>query len=160
MTSRTNYYKSVSQIYRFHNIDGSKTGNQIPEEIYPFQTNIIDETSPYQDTESTTFDNSEIRLDSNIYTRIDIPEEDTIPEITENFEQTCTYHNKKANNNPISWGPPFWYTLHNGAYHYPEHAGPLHGIGAAWSFLQLVWPYRCQWEKGTLNGSSSSCLFL
>jgi hypothetical protein len=126
MTSRTNYYKSVSQIYRFHNIDGSKTGNQIPEEIYPFQTNIIDETSPYQDTESTTFDNSEIRLDSNIYTRIDIPEEDTIPEITENFEQTCTYHNKKANNNPISWGPPFWYTLHNGAYHYPEHAGPLH----------------------------------
>lgn len=130
MTSRTNYYKSVSQIYKFHNNDhDSQSSYQIPkEEISPYETSIIDtsNSNTYQESEATTFDNSEIRLNSNIYTRIEIPEEDTLPEITENFEQTCTYHNKKANNNPLSWGPPFWYTLHNGAYHYPEHASPLH----------------------------------
>jgi len=130
MTSRTNYYKSVSQIYKFHNPDNMISPSHLisEEEISPYQTTIIDTSmsNKYQESEATTFDNSEIRLNSNIYTRIEIPDQDTLPEISENFEQSCTYHNKKANNNPLSWGPPFWYTLHNGAYHYPEHASPLH----------------------------------
>jgi hypothetical protein len=27
---------------------------------------------------------------------------------------------------PKIWGPPFWFTLHNGAAHYPVNASPLH----------------------------------
>ena len=134
MTSRTNYYKSVSQVYKFNNIDNkfrSQPGPSIisiDEDTSPFQTTVIDNSKSlkYQEDEVTSFDNSDIRLNTNNYTRIEIPEEDTVPETSENFEETCTYHNKKANNNPVLWGPPFWYTLHNGAYHYPEHASPLH----------------------------------
>ena len=131
MTSRTNYYKSVSQVYKFNNKDDRNHPDPqiIPiEDRTPFQQTIIDDSKSikYQEDEVTTFDNSDIRLNTNNYTRIEIPEEDTVPETSENFEETCTYHNKKANNNPVLWGPPFWYTLHNGAYHYPEHASPLH----------------------------------
>ena len=105
MTSRTNYYKSVSQVYKFNNRDDRYQQPDpliIPiEDRSPFQQTIIDDSKSikYQEDEVTSFDNSDIRLNTNNYTRIEIPEEDTVPEISENFEETCTYHNKKANNN-------------------------------------------------------------
>ena len=129
MTSRTNYYKSVSQIYRFTNRDDDFKSQQAQQYPIPYEDTIpqtiVDVKSNDEDT-TKDFDNSNIRLNSNIYTKINIPDEDTTSEITEHFEESCSYHNKKANNNPVEWGPPFWYTLHNGVYHYPEHASPLH----------------------------------
>lgn len=129
MTSRTNYYKSVSQIYKFRDFDDNTNGpsivpydlnNNSPNEII----NLIKSNNSEDDV--IDFDNSDIKLNSNIASRINVPDEDSVPEKTEYFEPSCTYHNKKANNNPLVWGPPFWYTLHNGAFHYPKHASPLH----------------------------------
>jgi hypothetical protein len=163
MTSRTNYYKTVSQVYSFKNIaDKSKANLNTNDEetpLTPLET--INKILSFSDRDIINFDNSDIRMNSNISQRISIPEAETKPEVAENFEfktadivtpvivpqnvsktetpieqiktipistvtPTCSYHNNKASNNPLLWGPPFWYTLHNGAYHYPEHAGPLH----------------------------------
>lgn len=33
---------------------------------------------------------------------------------------------KYDNTNPSVWGPPFWFTLHNGALNYPSLANPLY----------------------------------
>lgn len=161
MTSRTNYYKTVSQVYSFKNIADKL---QQPAQIHlndevnnltPLET--INRILSLSDRDIINFDNSDIRLNSNIPQRINIPDAETKPEVTENFvyktdnntdipqnvskietfieevkttekinTPTCSYHNMKASNNPLIWGPPFWYTIHNGVYHYPEHAGPLH----------------------------------
>lgn len=182
MTSRTNYYKTVSQVYKFKKTDADP--NQFP---YP-DTNVGFPLTPLEqeninkslndDLEVIDYDNEDIKMNSNIWQRIVIPDEDTIPENTENFtlskqiqqpppapveqyfftpfqpienfvtevpntketivsevanvketftDEICScYKNKKATNNPVLWGPAFWYTLHNGAFHYPEHASPLH----------------------------------
>ena len=126
MTSRTNYYKSVSQIYKFRDFDDINS----PAITTPYDNspndiiNLIRSNKSEEDV--IDIDNSDIRLNSNIAARIYVPDEDIVPEKTEYFEQSCTYHDKKANNNPVIWGPPFWYTLHNGAFHYPKHASPLY----------------------------------
>jgi Erv1 / Alr family len=131
MTSRTNYYKTVSQVYKFNSKDDDeerlKASLIVPyEDTIPEspETNIM--RSNKFDEEPTGYDNSNIKLQPNNYTRITVPDEDTIPETTEYYETECTYHNKRASNNPLVWGPPFWYVLHNGAYHYPQHSSPLH----------------------------------
>jgi len=128
MTSRTNYYKSVSQIYKFRDSDDINGPTIVPYDLNNNSPNEIINLirSNKSEDDVIDFDNSDIRLNSNIAARIYVPDEDTVPEKTEYFEPSCTYHNKKANNNPIVWGPPFWYTLHNGAFHYPKHASPLH----------------------------------
>ncbi len=88
MTSRTNYYKSVSQVYKFNNRDDryhQPDPQIIPiEDRSPFQQTIIDDSKSikYQEDEVTSFDNSDIRLNTNNYTRIEIPEEYTVPEIS------------------------------------------------------------------------------
>jgi hypothetical protein len=39
-----------------------------------------------------------------------------------NQQQTTTQSNNKVDlSDPKSWGPSFWFTLHNGANHYPEN---------------------------------------
>jgi len=161
MTSRTNYYKTVSQVYSFKNI-GDKSipninTNNEETSLTPLET--LNKILSLSDSDIINFDNSDIRMNSNTPQRIYVPDDEMKPEISENFEfktidnvnpvinisktelpieqidtspivhtniPTCSYHNNKATNNPLLWGPPFWYTLHNGAYHYPEHAGPLH----------------------------------
>jgi hypothetical protein len=158
MTSRTNYYKTVSQVYSFKNVGDKSIANiNIQNEdapLTPLET--INKILSFSDRDIINFDNSDIRMNSNIPQRIYVPDGEMKSEVAENFEfkiadnnvtpiivpqniskietpieqiktiPTCSYHNIKASNNPLLWGPPFWYTLHNGAYHYPEHAGPLH----------------------------------
>ena len=34
-------------------------------------------------------------------------------------------YQEKSNRSPEVWGPPFWFTLHNGALNYPSLANPL-----------------------------------
>ena len=130
MTSRTNYYKTVSQVYRFKDLRKKKNplagDTLIPYEDTTDMSELNDIMSNEIDEEPVGYDNSNIKLLPNNYTRINIPDEDTIPEDAEHFEMKCTYHNQRGSNNPLTWGPPFWYTLHNGAYHYPEHSSPLH----------------------------------
>ena len=45
------------------------------------------------------------------------------------FQYKENYNNKVIehydNRNPSIWGPPFWFTLHNGALNYPSLANPL-----------------------------------
>jgi len=34
-------------------------------------------------------------------------------------------YQEKSNRSPEVWGPPFWFTLHNGSLNYPSLANPL-----------------------------------
>lgn len=38
---------------------------------------------------------------------------------------------------PDTWGPLMWYTLHNGAYHYPERASAVKAVGMKHFILGL-----------------------
>lgn len=78
MTSRTNYYKTISYTYN-----------------YPDP-----HTQP------------------NIELKIELP--------TTTKENFSIEFGKDNNADPKIWGPPFWFTLHNGANSYPVHASPLY----------------------------------
>ena len=137
MTSRSNYYKTVSQVYRHIDNDNSMKKfvhpydeknehvQQMIEDI-ALKNNLL-ETKSNEDV--LYFDNSEIRMNTNIQAQITVPIENTIDTSTiqENFKHKhgeC--HHKKSSNDPKIWGPHFWYTLHNGAFHYPEQASTLY----------------------------------
>lgn len=143
MTSRTNYYKTVSQVYR--HID---TDNNMSRFVHPYDEKnehiqkMIEEIAQRNneiETQSNEdllhFDNSEIRMNTNIAAQLNVPIENTIEE-PENYshenyshenEQHVTCQNiNKSSNDPKKWGPPFWYILHNGAFHYPENASKLY----------------------------------
>lgn len=153
MTSRTNYYKTVSQVYRFkdinYNTDIEKPYINLASEPKNTPLQELNLKLSNSDIDVIDYDNSDIRLNTNNFQKIKIPDLEFNPEISENFEHrtqinvienmvvdeksptvsssdTCTYQNIKGSNKPHVWGPPWWYTLHNGALHYPEHAGPLH----------------------------------
>ena len=129
MTSRTNYYKTVSQVYRHIDVDNNMMKFTHPyDEKNEHMQKMIEEIAQRNneiETQSNEdllhFDNSEIRMNTNIAAQITVPIENTIDE-PENF--TNPY--QKASNDPRKWGPPFWYTLHNGAFHYPENASKLY----------------------------------
>jgi len=60
---------------------------------------------------------------------IHVPDPEPVPEpqvpVPEPVEETYTIE-KYDNTNPSVWGPPFWFTLHNGALNYPSLANPLY----------------------------------
>lgn len=77
------------------------------------------------------------------YIKSNLLKENYIPhkshtDIKENYEDTSiVQENKQPNNlenskinhknniNPSVWGPPYWYTLHTSAVHYPLYASPI-----------------------------------
>jgi hypothetical protein len=131
MTSRTNYYKTVSQVYRHIDVDNNmmKFTHPYDEKSEHIQKMIEDIAQRNNEIETQSnedllhFDNSEIRMNTNISAQINVPIENTIAEPEpENFVN-C---HEKASNDPQKWGPPFWYILHNGAFHYPENASKFY----------------------------------
>ena len=45
---------------------------------------------------------------------------------------------------PKVWGPPLWYTLHNGAAHYPESASPICAARMKGFILGLPYLISCE----------------
>jgi len=70
-------------------------------------------SQPYPSVKSTYVNNAPIHNSPHI----NVP----MSHQTEDIE---TYQ-EKSNRSPEVWGPPFWFTLHNGALNYPSLANPL-----------------------------------
>lgn len=99
MTSRTNYYKTVTQIFSF---DEHKDDNK-PEQ----QLNVTTKKEPFYVDESYA-------------------EEHYKKEKETNKEENKVVKKENNGNDPKVFGPPLWFSLHNAAAYYPENAAPLH----------------------------------
>uniref|UniRef100_A0A6C0E0J0 thiol oxidase n=1 Tax=viral metagenome TaxID=1070528 RepID=A0A6C0E0J0_9ZZZZ len=77
-----------------------------------------------------TFDKHEPVPDIHVPDTTPIPTEPTEPTEQEpepvEEKYTTVIKEKYDNTNPSVWGPPFWFTLHNGALNYPSLANPLY----------------------------------
>ena len=111
MTSRTNYYKTVSQVYR--HID---TDNNISRFVHPYDEKnehmqkMIEEIAQRNneiETQSNEdllhFDNSEIRMNTNISAQLNVPIENTIEE-PENYSHENYGHEKTQSRNAYAMG--------------------------------------------------------
>ena len=96
MTSRTNYYKTVTQIFSF---DEHKDDNK-PET----QLNVT-KKEPFYVDESYAEEHYKAKRKK---------DKETAKEV------------KKVGNDPKVFGPPLWFSLHNASAYYPENAAPLH----------------------------------
>ena len=96
MTSRTNYYKTVTQVFSFdEHSDQPQPILVLPEEVkkeIKKETFYVDAEEDYED---------------------------------EDYEDEEQYEEKKGNN-PSVFGPPLWFVLHNASAYYPEKASPPH----------------------------------
>lgn len=97
MTSRTNYYKTVTQIFSF---DEHKDDDK------PEQQLNVTKKEPFYVDESYA--------------------EEHYKAIKRKKDKETAKEVKKVGNDPKVFGPPLWFSLHNASAYYPENAAPLH----------------------------------
>ena len=107
MTSRTNYYKTVTQIFSF---------DEHAKDVQPqFHVPVEEENKP---KETFYVDASEEEYEEEDYEEEQYEEEDYYEEEEEK--------KKKKGNDPSVFGPPLWFSLHNASAYYPAKASTLH----------------------------------
>ena len=109
MTSRTNYYKTVSTIFQFDehkDVEQPHLKVEIPKEkeIKPKETFYVD-----------------VKPRETFY--VDVQENETFYEEEEKKEKTSI---RKNGDLPEVFGPPLWFSLHNASAFYPDNAPPVH----------------------------------
>lgn len=103
MTSRTTYYKTVSQV--FNDEDESHQNQPVIQLIRPYREEKKKEETFYVPKETFYIDKIE---DYETYYSM--------------YQNTSS----KKGNLPEIFGPPLWFVLHNASVYYPENASPLH----------------------------------
>lgn len=99
MTSRTNYYKTVSQVFKFDEEHQQQHNNQVqpPPPPAPVVAEVVKKPETFY---------------------VDASDDD------EDYDEKEDY--RRQGNLPEVFGPPLWFSLHNASVYYPENASPAH----------------------------------
>lgn len=101
MTSRTTYYKTVSQVFKFDDeIESHKN-----QPVILLKKGVAEEEKQEKKPETFYIDKVE---DYDTYYSM--------------YQNTSS----KKGDLPEIFGPPLWFTLHNASVYYPENASPIH----------------------------------
>lgn len=96
MTSRTNYYKTVSQVFKFDEEHQQQHNNQVQAPSPSAVEEVVKKPETFYVDASDNEDDEE----------------------EENYS--------RQGNLPEVFGPPLWFSLHNASVYYPEIASPVY----------------------------------
>lgn len=113
MTSRTTYYKTVSQVFKFDDEIESHKNQPTIQLVKP--SSFVEEKKKEE----------EVKKEETFY----VPRETFyIDKITDYDTYDAIYQSPpaKKGNHPEVFGPPLWFSLHNASAYYPTNASALH----------------------------------
>lgn len=120
MTSRTTYYKTVSQVFKFDDEIESHKNQPSIQLVKP--SSFVEKKKEEQEEEVKK---EEVKKEETFY----VPKETFYIDKIEDYETYYSmYQNtsSKKGNLPEVFGPPLWFSLHNASAYYPTNASPLH----------------------------------
>ena len=121
MTSRTTYYKTVSQVFKF---DDEIESHKNQPSIQLVKPSFVDKKKEEEEKKGEE-EKKEEKKDETFY----VPRETFYIDKIQDFDTYNSIYQTPPplkGNNPNVFGPPLWFSLHNASVYYPANASPLH----------------------------------